>query len=129
MKQVLIDTCAWIDFLRQPQGALGDQVAALLASDEAALCGVMQAELLHGAKGRKEQAQLDFLLANVACLDITAADWLSAGQLLRDTRAQGLQIPLSDALIATCARRNRVAVLTLDGHFQHLGVELTPFTP
>ena len=124
MKQVLVDTCAWIDFLCQPQGALGDQVAALLASDEAALCGVMQAELLHGAKGRKEQAQLDFLLSNIACLDITAADWLGAGLILRETRAQGLQIPLSDALIATCARRHRVAVLTLDRHFQHLGVEL-----
>jgi predicted nucleic acid-binding protein len=124
MKPVLVDTCAWIDFLRQPQGALGDRVAALLASDEAVLCGVMQAELLHGAKGRKEQAQLDFLLANVTCLDITAADWFAAGVVLRDTRAQGLQIPLSDALIATCARRHRVPVLTLDRHFQHLAVEL-----
>ena len=124
MKQVLVDTCAWIDFLRQPQGTLGDQVAALLANDEAAMCGVTQAELLQGAKGRKEQAQLDFLLANVVCLDITPADWLNAGLALRETRAQGLQIPLSDALIAACARRNRVAVLTLDRHFQHLGVEL-----
>jgi len=124
MKQVLVDTCAWIDFLRQPQGTLGDQVAVLLANDEAAMCGVTQAELLQGAKGRKEQAQLDFLLANVACLEINAADWLGAGMALRETRAQGLQIPLTDALIAACARRNRVAVLTLDRHFQHLGVEL-----
>jgi len=124
MKQVLVDTCAWIDFLRQPQGTLGDQVVVLLANDEAAMCGVTQAELLQGAKGRKEQAQLDFLLANVACLEITAADWLGAGLALRETRAQGLQIPLTDALIAACARRNRVAVLTLDRHFQHLGVEL-----
>jgi predicted nucleic acid-binding protein len=124
MKLVLVDTCAWIDFLRQPQGKLGDQVAALLASDEAVMCGVTQAELLQGAKGRKEQEQLDFLLTNVNCLDITAADWFSAGRVLRETRAQGLQIPLSDALIAACARRHSVAVLTLDRHFQHLGVQL-----
>jgi len=124
MKQVLIDTCGWIDFLLQPQGMLGDQVAALLANDEAVMCGVTQAELLQGAKGRKEQEQLDFLLANVNCLEITAADWLSAGRVLRETRAQGLQIPLSDALIAACARRHGVAVLTFDRHFQHLGVKL-----
>lgn len=125
MKRVLVDTCAWIDFLRQPQGALGDRVAALLAADQAALCGVTQAELLQGARGRKEQEQLDFLLANVTCLEITADDWLSAGRALRETRQQGLQIPPSDALIAACARRHRVAVLTLDRHFQHLGVEPT----
>lgn len=124
MKLVLIDTCAWIDFLRQPQGGLGDQVEQLLASDAAALCGVVQAELMQGAKGRKEQDQLDFLLANVPCFEITPADWLSAGRLLAQLRAKGLQVPLSDALIAVCAKRNQAPVLTLDQHFQHLGVVL-----
>lgn len=124
MKPVLIDTCAWIDFLRQPQGGLGDRVEQLLVSDGAALCGVVQAELMQGAKGRKEQDQLDYLLANVPCLEITPADWQSAGRLLAQLRAKGLQVPLSDALIAVCARRNQAPVLTLDQHFQHLGVVL-----
>jgi predicted nucleic acid-binding protein len=124
MKPILIDTCAWIDFLRQPQGGLGDQVEHLLANDRAALCGVVQAELMQGAKGRKEQEQLDFLLANVPCLEITPADWLSAGRLLAQLRAKGLQVPLTDALIAVCAKRHQAPVLTLDQHFQHLGVAL-----
>lgn len=124
MKLVLIDTSAWIDFLRQPQGAMGDEVAQMLTSGAAALCGVVQAELLQGAKGRKEQDQLDFLLANVPCLEITSSDWLGAGRLLAQLRAKGLQVPLSDALIAVCAKRNKVSVLTLDQHFQHLGVVL-----
>lgn len=126
MNRVLIDTCAWIDFFRLKQGTLGDLVAQLLVDEKAALCGVIQAELLHGAKGRKEQEQLDFLFANVPCLDIDPADWLDAGLNLRQLRAQGLQIPLSDALIAACARRNKVPVLTLDRHFEHLGVERMP---
>ena len=124
MKRVLIDTCAWIDFLRQPQGGLGDQVEQLLVSEGAALCGVVQAELMQGAKGRKELDQLDFLLANVPCFEITPTDWLSAGRLLAQLRAKGVQVPLSDALIAVCAKRNQAPVLTLDQHFQHLGVVL-----
>ncbi len=124
MKLVLIDTCAWIDFLRQTQGGLGDQVEHLLVSEGAALCGVVQAELMQGAKGRKEQDQLDFLLSNVHCFEITSADWLSAGRLLAQLRAKGLLVPLSDALIAVCAKRNQSPVLTLDQHFQHLGVVL-----
>lgn len=124
MKLVLIDTCAWIDFLRQSQGGPGDQVEQLLARDGAALCGVVQAELIQGARGRKELDQLDFLLANVPCFEISAADWQSAGRLLAQVRAKGLQVPLSDALIAVCAKRNQAPVLTLDQHFQHLGVVL-----
>lgn len=124
MQRVLIDTCAWIDFLRQPQGVLGDQVAALLADGRATLFGVTQAELSHAAKGRKEQEQLDFLLANVPCLEIRPSDWLSAGRLLAQLRAKGVQVPVSDALIAVCSKRNSVPVLTVDQHFQQLNVEL-----
>lgn len=29
---VLVDTCAWIDFLRYQEGELGNQVAALIES-------------------------------------------------------------------------------------------------
>jgi uncharacterized protein (DUF1778 family) len=42
MPDVLIDTSAWIDFLRDSDGRAGD----------------IAAELLHGCRGKKEKAQL-----------------------------------------------------------------------
>jgi predicted nucleic acid-binding protein len=39
-------------------------------------------------------------------------------------RLSGITLPLTDALIATIAKRNAVPVLTVDAHFQHLTLSL-----
>jgi predicted nucleic acid-binding protein len=39
-------------------------------------------------------------------------------------KGKGRAVPLSDALIAVAAARNKMAVLTLDKHCKHLPVEL-----
>lgn len=33
-------------------------------------------------------------------------------------------MPVTDAMLAVVAKRNGIAVLTADGHFRHLGVEV-----
>lgn len=124
---VLIDTCAWIDFLRSTQGALGDAVAACLAKNTAALCGVTIAELLHGAKSKAEQQKLEFLFAHVHKLAIVEADWPTAGRLLREQRAQGVALALSDALITVVAQRLNLPVLTADSDFDALTVRRFAF--
>ena len=121
---VLIDTCGWIDFLRPGDGVLADPVERALADDLALMCSVSQAELLQGVKGQKEQRQLELLFDNVTLVDVEPADWLSAGRALQLLRSKGLQIPLTDALIAAVAIRLGVPILTNDGHFGKLGVVL-----
>lgn len=121
---VLIDTCAWIDFLRGTPGALSDQVAQAIEQGSAVLCGVVVAELLQGVKPGKEQRSLAFLLANVACAATLEEDWHSAGLLLGALRQSGIKIPLTDALIAAVAQRCKLPVLTVDQHFRHLPVAL-----
>ena len=122
--RILIDTRAWIDFLRSRGGVLGDAVARSLSDDTALLCGVVIAELLQGAKGQKERQQLEFLFANVECLPVLPDDWHSAGRALQDLRLSGITLPLSDAIIAAVGQRHGVSILTSDAHFQHLSVGL-----
>lgn len=50
MSLVLIDSCAWIDFLRYQEGGLGNKVSDLIKNDQAAITGVIVTELLQGAK-------------------------------------------------------------------------------
>lgn len=121
--KVLFDTCAWIDFLRYPDGALGDLIATAIAEDKALLCGVVIAELLQGAKGKKEKQQLEFLFSSVETLSCTESMWHEAGQLLQSLRRQGITVPLTDGLITVIAKNNEVTVVTLDKHFQYLPVE------
>ena len=132
--RILIDTSAWVDFLRSRGGVLGDAVARASSDDTALLCGVVIAELLQGAKGQKERQQPEFLFANVECLPVLPDDWHSAGralQALQASRMSGITLPLSDAIIAALARRHEVSILTADAHFQHLSVGLVkaPLSP
>jgi len=62
---VLIDTSAWIDFFRDSSGAAGDMVAELIRLDRAYLTGPVMAELLHGARGKREATQLDAVFATI----------------------------------------------------------------
>ena len=128
---ILIDTSAWIDFLRGRSGALSDAVERALSDDSALLCGVVIAELLQGAKGQKERQQLEFLFANVECLPVLPDDWHGAGRALQALRLSGITLPLSDAIIAAVAQRHGVSILTAVAHFQHLSVGLVnaPLSP
>jgi predicted nucleic acid-binding protein len=128
--RILIDTCGWIDFLRGKSGQLGDIVEQALAADTAVMCSVSIAELLQGlkrdTKGNKEKQQLEFLFESVPRLSVQDEDWARAGHALRQLRATGVTLPLTDALIASVAKRHDVALLTVDAHFQHLEVRLVP---
>ncbi len=124
MKKVLIDTSAWIDFLRSKSGSLGDAVVRAIEQERAVLCGVVVAELLQGAKGKKEQKKLEFLVSHIERVQIAEDDWDEAGKLLQGLRNKGVSVPLSDAVIAVVARRLELSILTLDKHFKQLPVLL-----
>ena len=120
---VLIDTSAWIDFFRSSSGLAGNVVVDLIRFDKAYLTGPVIAELLHGVRGKKEIAKLNFIFTTIPCLEINQNDWQTTGNTLRQLRCKGLSIPLTDVLIASVASRNNMPVLTLDKHFQQLAVE------
>jgi len=121
---VLLDTTAWIDFLRPGTRVLGDTVRRLIEADRARICGAVVAELLRGVKGPGEQAQLSRLLGRIKRLETREDDWDAAGIKLKQLRESGITVPLADALIAVVARRNGVPVLTADLHFRHLDLDL-----
>ena len=122
MSKILIDTCAWIDFLRSKKGILGDYVANAIETDQALLCGPVITELLQGAKGKKETQQLELLISGIETLGVVTNDWVKAGLCLQHLRKKGITLPVTDALIATIAIRNSVPVLTVDKHFKNLMV-------
>lgn len=122
MTRVLIDTCAWIDFFKSKTGALGNLVAELIETNQAAITGVVIAELLQGVKQEKESRRLRVLFHSIYYLPTEDNDWFNAGQLAQQLRAKGISLPLTDVLIAVIAQRYALPVLTLDKHFQHLPV-------
>ena len=122
MKNVMIDTSAWVDFFRNRNSQTGDMVAELIQTDKAFITGPVIAELLHGVRGKKETNQLDVLFDTIPCMDVEHTDWVNTGKKLQALQKRGLTVPLTDALIASIAMRLDMAVLTLDKHFLYLSV-------
>ena len=126
MTKTLIDTSAWIDFFRNNFTPYADAVALLIEQDRAIITGPVIAELLQGLKTQREADNLRELLSIVTYVEVKNDDWNATGLLLGKLRRNGITVPLTDALIAVVAKHNSYDVLTIDHHFNHLGVPLYP---
>jgi hypothetical protein len=61
----------------------------------------------------------------IPVLETELSTWIEAGRLAFTLRRQGITIPTTDLIIATLARRENCAILTLDHHFKKIpGINL-----
>lgn len=122
---ILIDTSAWIEFLRDTGSETCDEVDRLLATD-ISICDPIRMEILAGARDEPHLRQLRGLLARATVLPTGPADYESAATLYRVCRRKGETVrKLIDCLIAAVAIRESVPILHLDADFDVLA-ELTP---
>lgn len=116
----LIDTSAWIEFLRDTGSPVCEQVDKLLAA-EIATTDAVRMEVLAGARDEQHLQQLRRLLAMASTLPTEAVDYDAAAALYRSCRQQGHTVrKLMDCLIAAVAIRGNVPVLHLDSDFDAL---------
>ena len=127
---ILIDTSAWIEFLRDRPGSIADAVEASLAAD-AATCDAIVMEVLAGARDEHNLAALRGLLARTVVLPIGPPDYERAAQLSRTCRRRGETVrKLIDCLIAAVAIAADVPLLHSDRDFEvlarHTGLRVHP---
>lgn len=114
---ILIDTSAWIEFLRATGSPVCERVEALLAK-KIATCDVIRMEVLAGARSDEHLRQLRRLLARATSLPIEPVDYEAAASLYRACRRQGKTVrKLIDCLIGAVALRANVPVLHVDSDF------------
>lgn len=65
---------AWIDFFKSKNGRLGDQVTALIETNQTAITGMVIAELLQGVKQEKESQRLKLLFRSIHYLQTEDSD-------------------------------------------------------
>ena len=85
-----------------------------------ATCGVVRAEV---ARGLREEGLLKKFRARWDVMLYVPMDnklWLEAENLAWQLDRRGVVLPLTDILIACCARRIGAVVLTFDKHFSHI---------
>lgn len=115
----IVDTSAWIDYLRGNEAAKA--VRSLLEKKaELAITEVILMEVLAGARDDLERNRLRRLLYTQQFLPLEGpADYESAAELHRICRREG-ETPrnLTDCLIAVVAMRNNAELLSGDADFK-----------
>jgi predicted nucleic acid-binding protein len=117
MQRVLIDTSAWIEFFRGRKFTICDQVFTLILEDRVVNCGLVEYELLLGA--RKEEIQgLESQLNKLEYLEMEKKDYKNAADLSKVLKARGKNLKFIDLAIASfCIERN-LLLLSLDSDFE-----------
>jgi hypothetical protein len=117
---ILVDTSAWIEFLRDTGSPICQRVDDLLAA-EVATCDAIRMEVLAGARDEQHLQQLRRLLARASNLPTESVDYEVAAALYRTCRQQGHTVrKLIDCLIAAVAIRADVPILHRDTDFNIL---------
>lgn len=116
---VLVDTSAWVEALRDMDSRLKEAVDRLLDEERIVFCGIVELELLHGLRAEERNRCLP-LFDVLPHVEAERQDWRAAGELLAGLRSRGIRIPATDALIAALCLRHELMLLTLDKHFHHI---------
>lgn len=129
---ILIDSSAWIEFLRETGSPTHHQVRSAIDTDRAAWSDPVAMEVLAGVRDAAEREELRRLLYGRHFLAVEGpADFESAADLFRICRRGG-ETPrrMVDCLIAVVAIRNEVELLCCDTDLQviarHAPLKLSP---
>jgi len=127
---ILVDTSAWIEFLRDTGSEVCAAVDRLLDAD-LAICDAVSMEILAGARNERHLIQLRGLLARATMLPTTPADYDDAASMYRSCRTHGETVrKLIDCLIGAVAVRAGAEILHADVDFaalaRHTDVQLHP---
>ena len=114
---ILIDSSAWIEFLRDTKSATCELVTQILGT-EIATCEPISMETLAGARDEQHLANLRGLLASTTMITTQPSDYEQAAAIYRACRRHG-EAPrkLIDCLIAAIAVRADATLVHADADF------------
>ncbi len=118
-KAILADTTVWIEFFRT-HSETGDTLESLIKEGLVLLCGIVLFEILQGVKTGEERSNVLGILSDLPYVEMSKSLWQKAGEISASLRKNGLNLPLSDILIAAIAIKNNLKIFTLDKHFEQI---------
>lgn len=117
---ILIDTSAWVEFLRNTDSTVCECVNVAL-DDDFMICDAIRMEVLAGARTEQHLNSLRRLLAMATLLPTDSTHYDLAAMLFRHCRSRGATVrKLIACLIAAVAIRADIPILHCDRDFDVL---------
>jgi predicted nucleic acid-binding protein len=120
----LIDSSAWIEYLR-PKGSqkVKQKVREILQREEALCCGILVVEMLRGAKNEKDFQSLNDSLRSLPQIPIDdpVVERASQWGFLLDRK--GKSVSTTDLIIASAAYK-KARLIHMDSDFELLSTEV-----
>ena len=114
----LIDTSAWIEFLRDTGSPACEAVESAIRDQSAILTDPVLLELMSGARSRERDQLLRFLNEQDYAPVAPRADWIDAAEIYAGCRRRGITMRSQlDCLIAAVAIRIDVSLVHHDRDF------------
>ena len=115
---VLIDTSAWLLALKKNfHPLIKERIEKLLAENDVAINGMIELELLGGAKSEKEYNRLFIRLDSLYHIEADRPLWNIASKLAFDLKRKGVTVPYTDIFIAASALKDNAILVHADSHF------------
>ncbi len=115
---VLIDTSAWIFALKKNfHPFVKEKIEKILIESDVAITGIIELELLGGARTEKEYDRLKSRLDALYYIETTKSLWDNASRLAFDLKTKGVNVPYTDILIAASTIKEKAVLLHADSHF------------
>ncbi len=122
---ILVDSSVWIDYFRNLNLPHVNLLNSLIAQNEPiAIGGVIMTEVLQGIREERQFIKVEARLPTLIYLDLTRTHFVTAAQIYRTLRSQGLTIrkPI-DCMIAALALEQQATLLHNDRDFEAIATQ------
>lgn len=113
---ILVDSTKYISWMRAGRNPL-TVLEAVLRSRSLVSCGVIRIEVLRGIVKPRVKAQIAELFDTIPEIPIDDKVLADAVETAWQLDRQGRVLPVTDLLIASCARRVGASIVSEDPHF------------
>ncbi|MCX6581158.1 MAG: PIN domain-containing protein [Candidatus Aminicenantes bacterium] len=119
-EKYMLDSSVWIRYFRDKDYELTPLIKELLERDVVYMNGIIQTELLKGAKSEKNYRVLKNIFNGLHFLEIDRNLFDSISEASFILRRKGITVPLSDLIIAIHCVESNLILIEEDKHFKFI---------
>ena len=120
IEKYMIDSSVWINYFRDKSYEFTPFIKELMEKDQVYINGIIQVELLKGAKSEKNYRSLKSSLNGLHFLEIDKGLFDSISEAAFKLRKNGVTVPLTDLVIAIQCVENGLILIEEDRHFEYI---------